>query len=77
MLMTLTPLIPNYDADDSHAVPRSLCTCIVLFLSHFRVILYIPDKAMDLLKFMSAFFKVLGTFSSVRGGSRNFNVVGL
>lgn len=60
------PSMSTRATTESQSVPRSLCTWIVLFLSHFQVIFYIPDRAMDmLLKFMSAFFIVLGTFCSV------------
>ena len=56
----------NCHVASSQSAPKSLCTWMVLFLSHFQVMFYISDRAMDvLLKFMSAFFFVLGSFSSV------------
>ena len=60
------PSLSDIDTDNSQSVSKSLCTWIVLFLSHFQVIFYIPDRAMDvLLKFMSAFLFVMGSLSTV------------
>ena len=60
------PSLSNPNAASSPSIPKALCTWLVLFLSHFQVIFYLSDRAMDvLLKFMSAFFFVLGSFSNV------------
>ena len=60
------PSLPEHNAGNSQSIPKSLYTWIIVFLSHFQVMFYLSDKAMDiLLKFISAFLLVLGSFSNV------------
>lgn len=60
------PSLLNHDPATSSSVCKTLCTWMVLFLSHFQATFYLSDTALDvLLKFMSAFWFVLGSISSV------------
>lgn len=55
------PSLPEHNTGNLLSIPKSLCTWIIIvFLSHFQVMFYLSNKAMDiLLKCISAFFFIV------------------